>query len=446
MNPESLAKLDLAKLSIDEAIALDNVTPPPPGIVVNQGDNLQSMMDGAAPDTVFRIKPNFACGDIVCRKSVTLEHYDFNQLPNALISETAGLPTINGQIFTDAPTILNGIGIEGDPARPHITLIVNQGAGNVLLNRTRARGSANGQRRGMWLAAPNLVMLRSSITNIFYANETQALLTERDANGVVAEDCLFQASSMPVLVGGGDCWEPWRIPRAMRFTRCEFSRPPEWQNGDRAHRLWKNCFEVKNGVDIQVRQSVLKYNSAAGQTGHLLSLGVRNQYGRDPWSIVEDIVFEDNLCEHTSGAIAILGRDYSYPSDVMRRILLKNNQFKDVSAQTWGGNGVVLAIQGGPQDLTIDGLTVEKGAGSLNSLITFTNPTHKGVRFVARNWDVPEGTYSIQHDGTGASTLRGAAVLQEFMPGYTWENITIRRTGTPGAPVAYPAGTTLITA
>ncbi len=449
------ADIALAQASLDSALARLATTDTAPAVWVNAGDNLQAMIDNEPSGTTFRIKPDWTGGDLTVRKPVTLQHHGIDELPLARIANETVLPTIRGQIFTDAPCVLQGIGIDGDPARSGITLIVNQVDGGVVFDRVRARGSASGQRRGMWLAAPNVSLHRSTITNIWYANETQAILTERDGHNLLVDDCLLQASSMPFMAGGGDCWSPWRIPHNLTFRRTEFSRPPEWR-GRTDMAQAKNWFELKAAIGVRVEQCLFRYNWHGGQNGHGISIGVRNQYNRDPWNTVEDVEFIDCVADHTSGLFIILGRDYTNPSDVIRRIRISKFTCTDLSAASWGGLGRVVELQGGGYDLTFEDLVVTKGAGGTNSFLQFTNPLYPFTRFVAKNWDVPEGTYGAAHDGTGwnntsatpptpAPPVRGTQTINYFLPGATWQNVTLRR---PAGNVnwQYPAGTTVVPA
>lgn len=449
------ADIATAQVSLDSALANLATTDTAPPVVVSVGDDLQALIDASPSDTTFRIKPDYVCGDINVRKPVTLQHHDLDQLPLALVAPDAVLPRIVGQIFTDAPCVLQGIGIDGDPARAGITLIVNQVDGGTVFDRVRARGSSNGQRRGMWLAAPNVAFVRSAITNIWYLNETQAILTERDSHGLLVEDSLLQASSMAFLAGGGDCWSPWRIPHNLTFRRTEFSRPPEWK-GRTDMAQAKNCFELKAAIGVKADHCAFNYNWAGGQSGHAISIGVRNQNNRDPWNTVEDVELLDCTADHVSGLFIILGRDYKYPSDVIRRIHVARFRCTDLSAQTWGGFGRVVELQGGGNDIQIEDLTVVKGLGGINSFLQFTNPLYTFGRFVAKNWDVPEGTYGAAHDGTGWNNttatpptppppVRGTPTITYFLPGATWQGITVRRPA-GNANWQYPVGTTVVPA
>src|SRR5262245_36072397 len=90
----------------------------------------------------------------------------------------------------------------------------------------------------------------------------------------------------------------------------------------------------------------------------------RNQGGRAPWSVVQDVTFINNIVRHSGGGFNISGPDNeagaSLPS---QRILIKNNLIYDINGQLWTGvaepaDGEFLQIVGGLLNITVDHNTV----------------------------------------------------------------------------------------
>src|SRR5439155_5440383 len=80
----------------------------------------------------------------------------------------------------------------------------------------------------------------------------------------------------------------------------------------------------------------------------------RNQDGRAPWSVVEDVTFINNVVRGTNSAINILGRDDNHPSQQTKRILVKNNLFLDIGGPRWGGAGTPFQIINGTAAIVVD--------------------------------------------------------------------------------------------
>src|SRR5262249_54026997 len=114
----------------------------------------------------------------------------------------------------------------------------------------------------------------------------------------------------------------------------------------------KNLFELKNARRVVVDGNLLEYNWPHAQNGFAVLFTVRNQKGSSPWSVVEDVLFVNNVIRHVAAGFNILGRADIHPSQQTRRIAIRNNLFVDVGRH-WG-SGRLFQLLDGTSGVTID--------------------------------------------------------------------------------------------
>src|SRR6185369_7920203 len=73
----------------------------------------------------------------------------------------------------------------------------------------------------------------------------------------------------------------------------------------------KNLFELKNARRVRVEGNLFENNWVQAQIGFAIVLTVRNQDGRAPWSVVEDVTFANNVVRASTSGVNIHGRDSS---------------------------------------------------------------------------------------------------------------------------------------
>jgi putative Ig domain-containing protein len=119
----------------------------------------------------------------------------------------------------------------------------------------------------------------------------------------------------------------------------------------------KNIFELKNAQDVLVEGNVFENLWVADQSGYPIVFTPRNQNGRAPWVVVQNVMFRNNIVRHTAGGVNILGTDNLAPSQRTNHITIVDNLFEDLTASIWGATKVFL-IGDGPDHVTIDHNTI----------------------------------------------------------------------------------------
>jgi hypothetical protein len=170
----------------------------------------------------------------------------------------------------------------------------------------------------------------------------------------------------------------------------------------------KNIFELKHMRDATIAYNVMENNWAAGQDGTAILFTPRNQGGRCPWCVVEDITFEYNVVRHVGSGLTVLGWDNEKPSQQARNIVVRNNLFYDVS-KSWGGTGYVFRIFDGPFNVEIDHNTAISPSGSGFMSIS----GRPAEQFTLTNNVARHNSYGIHGNGKGI----GLAAIAYYFPG-----------------------------
>jgi hypothetical protein len=193
----------------------------------------------------------------------------------------------------------------------------------------------------------------------------------------------------------------------------------------------KNLFELKNAQDVVAEGNLFENCWVADQPGYPIVFTPRNQSGGAPWSVVQRVLFRNNLIRHTAGAVNILGTDNLNPSLLANHLTIVGNIWDDVGTQ-WGSGAKTFQIGDGGDAFTIDHNTINSTdsavvavyGGSATSPTTITN-------FVYTNNMSDHRTYGIW----GASMSTGFSTINAYLPGST-----IRRNVLAGGSASkYPA-------
>ena len=189
----------------------------------------------------------------------------------------------------------------------------------------------------------------------------------------------------------------------------------------------KNIFELKNARRVQIDYNLMENNWLQAQQGSAILLSPRNQYGTCTWCVVEDITIEYNVIRHAGMGVKISGYDDTYPSQQTNDVIIRNNEFSDIS-KAWGGTGYIFILLSGSRDLTIEHNTLISPSGS--GILTVDNAPVYGFKF--RNNVARHNTYGIQGAGKGYGNT---AIAHYFPDGEVTHNAIAG-----GKASMYPAG------
>jgi len=409
---------------------------------VAAGADLQAALNAARPGDVlvlqagaryvgpFTLPPNPIGPPITIRSSAIL--------PERRIGpQDAGLlPTLASPV---AWAILDGTGasnwrLDGIAFEPVVDgsgeVILLQDSMNIYLDRLLIVGGINGQKRGIRGNGQQITVTRSYIANIGRTSQdSQAFCAWDGAGPYTITNNFFEAASENVMFGGADSKAPDRIPSDILVEGNHFTKRLEWKG---AGLVVKNLFELKVGRRITIRGNLFEHNWTDGQAGFGILMKVVNQGGSAPWSVTEDVLFEQNTIRDTENGFNLAGYDYAHPSGRATRITIRNNLVLTP--------GVAFQLGGEIGDLAIDHNTIDQGY-TLMSL-------YKGMVWPTGAAAARPGTYSVErltyinnlarHNAYGVKgqgTAVGTPSLTAFTVSYAWTNNVLAG----GAGFPYPS-------
>jgi hypothetical protein len=302
----------------------------------------------------------------------------------------------------------------------------------LVFDRVYVHGDpAVGQKRGIALNSGDTQIVNSYFEDFkVVGQDAQAIAGWNGTGPYVIENNYTEAAGQNVIFGGADPNIPNLVPSDITVRRNVFTKPLVWRT-----ERWqvKNAFELKNARRVLIEGNVFENVWLAAQTGYAVLLTVRNQDGRGPWSVVEDVTMQYNIIRHAGAAIRVLGHDDNYPSQQTKRLRISHNLVYDIDRGRWGGTGDFIQMGAMPRDIYIENNTVFQSGMMLNVYGGRTPTgglTIEGV--VCRNNLARHNLYGVKGDGTAM----GHATFARYLPGIVFVNNVLAG----GSPTQYPAG------
>ena len=312
-------------------------------------------------------------------------------------------------------------------------IIELQDATAITMDRLLIIAGAAGQKRAIMGNGRQITLTRSHIANIWRSGQdSQAFCAWDGAGPYTLTDNYLEAASENVMFGGANSRAADRVPADILVEGNHFSKPLEWRGQGRAV---KNLFELKSAKRVTVRRNLFERNWTDAQNGTAILFTVRNDEGGSPWSVVEDVLFEQNTIRETEGVFNILGYDGYQPSGRATRITIRDNLAI--------GTGTFLMAGGEVGTLTVDHNTVDQG-GNFATLYngdvwiagaSAPRPAQFAVETLTiTNTLANHNEYGVFGDGAGIGTLALAGLTRTYQwthnvlaggtgqayPGVTW--------------------------
>ena len=302
----------------------------------------------------------------------------------------------------DIIAIGDGSGAQSQPAQvPH----------DIVLDHVYVHGDpAAGQKRGIAANGRAVTVRDSYVSDIKGVGvDTQAIAAWNGPGPFAIENNYLEAAGEVVLFGGGDPAIPDLVPSDIVVRFNQMSRPMDWRGTK-----WqvKNVFELKNARRVTVEYNLFENNWLAAQPGYAILFTPRNQDGKCPWCVVEEVRFAHNVVRNSSAGLSISGFDSPNQSRQTNAIRIEDNLFYGITSKL-GGNGWAVLLGDGPRDVVFDHNTFDfDGTTLLYAYGGKANPKPiEAFRFT--NNAARHGQYGI--NGADAST--GKATLDRFFPG-----------------------------
>jgi hypothetical protein len=161
----------------------------------------------------------------------------------------------------------------------------------------------------------------------------------------------LEGSGENVMFGGADPRIPDLVPSDIEFRHNHCFKPLSWKIGDPSYAgiPWavKNLFELKNARRVLIEGNIFENNWVHAQNGTAILFTVRNQDGKAPWCVVEDVTMVHNVVRNSPTGFVVMGEDYPNKSQPSQRFLIRNNLWERIERMGF-------YITSGADDMEID--------------------------------------------------------------------------------------------
>ena len=235
----------------------------------------------------------------------------------------------------------------------------------------------------------------------------------------------LEAAGVALVLGGVPARSAGLVPADIVIRGNHFTRIPDWRTAS-----WqvRHLLAIHNARRVLIEGNVFEYNWAGTDPeGFAVVFAVRTHEGAVSWATIEDVTFRHNLLRRSAAGLKLVARDAG--GGAMRRLLVENNLFYEIEHGTWGGEGRIFELAGGPAEVTINHNTCIQ-AMSARRLLGFSGEPASG--FVFTNNLAVHGLEGV----IGPGQAPGTATLAAYAPGSLFEaNVLVG-----GVAGAYPPG------
>jgi hypothetical protein len=295
---------------------------------------------------------------------------------------------------------------------------------DLIVDRCYIHGNpSDASRRGVALNSASTAVIDSYISECHESGaDSQAIAGWNGPGPFKIVNNYLEGAGENFILGGADSPIQNMVPSDVEFRHNHVAKPLKWKMGHPSYAgtRWsvKNLFELKNAQRVLIESNVFEYNWAESQNGFAILFTPRNQSGKSPWSVAQDVTFANNALRHSGGGFNIAGPDneagVSQPS---RRILIRNNLIEDIDGKAWGGDGKLFQIINGAEYVTIDHNT----GFATGNIITAEAPRGLNVGLVFTNNIVAHNAYGV----IGTDTGIGLPTLTRWWTSFVFEKNVI---------------------
>lgn len=185
-------------------------------------------------------------------------------------------------------------------------------------------------RHGIMLNGEYMAVVDSHIANVKDGSDAQAIWIFQGDGPYKIVNNFLEATGENFMAGGTDPRIPGSVPSDIEFRGNYLFKRLDWKTNPTPNWSIKNLLELKNAQRVLITGNVMENNWADSQTGTAVLFTVRNQNGTAPWSVVQDINFENNIVKNVGMAFNVTAEDNLQSSQQTKRIRIHNNLIEGV--------------------------------------------------------------------------------------------------------------------
>jgi len=195
-------------------------------------------------------------------------------------------------------------------------------------------------RRGLALNSASTIVKNSYFEGFaFSGEETQGICGWTGTKNVKVLNNYIEGGAENAMFGGSDPANAELIPQDIEVRGNYFYKPEIWKG-----KVSLKClFELKNAKRVLVSGNIFENN----WLGAAFRITVRNDGGKAPFSVIEDVLIENNIINGAGDGINILGQDDVYPSQTMKNLTISNNLLLNIGDKKYEGSGFFIQASKG---------------------------------------------------------------------------------------------------
>ena len=301
---------------------------------------------------------------------------------------------------------------------------------DIVLDRMYVHGApAQGTSRCVAFNGRALAVIDSWLSECHAkGNDAQGIGGWGGTGPFLIENNRIEASGQAIMFGGADPAITDLSPSDITILRNYLFKPMSWVKGK-----WsvKATFELKHAKRVIFEGNVLENHWIDAQAGFAILFQTVSQSNKAPWSVVQDVLVQNNLVINSTSGVNVLSRINNVPVSVTSRVAFVNNVLRDVGTDpVTGEDGRIYQILGEVQDITFVGNTSTLSTGRAAQAVMFDGPP--GKRTTITDNVFPATSYGIFGSNKGV----GLPALLWYAPdGVVSRNVLPSQAGQP-----YPSG------
>lgn len=402
------------KADAENALAqLSAPTPPPPDPTGTPIRTAGDLMLACSTGGNYSLMDGTYVGNFTIRKPLTLSGshgavifpLDIYVPPLTVMAPDVSL--IGFKVLNGAPD--REVVVVGDVAATDLLVQPRR----VVLSKLLIEAGLKGGHRGIALHGAYIVVDQCRVTGFWEAGrDSQAIWINNGPGPYTITNNWLEASGENILVGGDRIMIQNMVPSDITIRGNTFYKPAAWKTNGASV---KNSVELKAGQRVMITDNLIDGCWRGAQSGIPVLFTVRNQYGDNPWVIVDEVTFARNKvinCPDAAG-VSILGRDDNYPSRQTAKVTIEGNLFRDSPIGIQVGNGVrdILIVRNNTFPAITNAIMkfydtagLPPASGAVRTPLTFERNVTKA------------GAYAFTGDGTavGQQTLETYATTGLF--------------------------------
>ena len=204
---------------------------------------------------------------------------------------------------------------------------------DLVIDRSYIHGhSTQDSQRGVTLNGAEITVINSYISEIHGRGyEAQALCGWNGPGPFRIINNYLEAAGENIMFGGSDPSITNMVPANIEIRRNYLFKPLSWKVGHPTyggiHWGVKNILELKMARNVIIDGNVLENCWGDAQIGYAVLFTVRNQDGKAPWAVVENVSFTNNTVKNSEQGLQLLGKDWPNISQRASGLLISNNLF-----------------------------------------------------------------------------------------------------------------------